>query len=563
MIVTLTNNIGQEFYNECYEQIHCFQSQKNYIRREINIKNNIKKIKEIKENIERLCSIQSESFVKYYDRFIDIKNNNIVLIIEDNFRLNGDDLIFTGINDILNNFEKICKGLKEYHDKNISHGNINIKNISNIVTNNRNNIRLGEINYDQLIRDNIVDKKKDIWDLGIFLFDMYCCMKTINMEYSKDILDKVITDSDLKLLITSILREKKEDLPEIKDILDVYLPRCYESNKRNESIKNENSANNYSPIDDKFNFDIIFDNDFVQNFEKEIGQKEGNQYEDKLYDEKEKETISEKNDSNKEFEKEKNECPKKEEKEQEQEGDKMPLEAFEEEKIIQEEMEVKKGPSLGLIEEDENEEFDSDIKEMKKGKRGKAQDSLKPFKNKNRIKDKEKEETLNEFIKEAIKIDNNKNFKKCLVVEPKKYTNFHKKLNIPLDYETIFEPMTHYKSGMNIMAYENILIDEKMKFTEQILNMPFCPCVCLNCSYMLCTTVKLKKISPLLKAFKSVNKLEKHIRRDKNHMPFKAIINPSFDKEWTLLNLKEKGVYHFIKTYRINPRTIVRVQNIK
>ena len=75
MIFTLTNNIKNENIYSCH-------SQKEYARRTINIKKNNKEIKDIKKNIGHLCSIRNESFVKYYDGFIDNKNNKIELLIE-------------------------------------------------------------------------------------------------------------------------------------------------------------------------------------------------------------------------------------------------------------------------------------------------------------------------------------------------------------------------------------------------------------------------------------------------------------------------------------------------
>lgn len=529
---TLTNNIKKE-------SIYCYQSQIEYIRRIINVKNN-KIIKEIEKSIELLCSIRNESFVKYYDLFIDNKNTNkIVLLIEPYLPIHAHDLKFTGIDDILNAFEKSCRGLKEYHDKNISHGNININNFALI---NGKEIKLGEINYDQLILDNIVDKKKDIWDLGILLFEMCCLMKKIHEEYNKDILDKVINDTYLRLLISSILKEKKEELPEIKDILDIYLPKYYENKKRNE--------NNHSIINALSIFDLSFGDNCEKISEQDIGQNEGKKFEEKL---------SEKNEVNKNFEKEKNECLKKEEKEPE--GDKMSLETFEEDKIIQEEMQVQKAPSLGLIEEDENEEFDSDIKEMLKGK------GRKGFKNKNQSKDEENKEILNEFIEETIKNDNNKNFKKCLVVKPKKYSSFHKKLNVPLNYENIFEQITYYKPGMNIVVDgnildENILIDEKMEFTEQILNIPICLCVCLESRWTLCQTVALKCTSPLLRVFTSIKNLKEHIR-EKDHNKYKAILNASFYNSWIFINFEGTAEFYYIKIIRINYRTIEGIGDVK
>ena len=115
-----------------------------------------------------------------------------------------------------------------------------------------------------------------------------------------------------------------------------------------------------------------------------------------------------------------------------------------------------------MIEEDENEEFDSDIKEIQKGK------GRKGFKNKNQVKDEEKIETFNRFLEETIKNDNKKIFKKCLVVKQNKYKNCCYELKFPSDDENIFEHLTYYKSGMNIVvdgniSYENILIDEKME----------------------------------------------------------------------------------------------------
>ena len=75
MILTFTNNIKNENIYSCF-------SKKEYARRAIDIKNNNKEIKEIKKNIGHLCSIRNESFVKYYDGFIDNKNNKIELLIE-------------------------------------------------------------------------------------------------------------------------------------------------------------------------------------------------------------------------------------------------------------------------------------------------------------------------------------------------------------------------------------------------------------------------------------------------------------------------------------------------
>ena len=95
----------------------------------------------------------------------------------------------------------------------------------------------------------IYGKQKDVWDLGILLFGLYCRMKReFNQGYSKERLDELINDPSLKQLKTSILKERKEDRPEIKDILDAYLPQYYDSKNKNENIKNENSISNHSLI---------------------------------------------------------------------------------------------------------------------------------------------------------------------------------------------------------------------------------------------------------------------------------------------------------------------------
>ena len=110
---------------------------------------------------------------------------------------------------------------------------------------------------------------------------------------------------------------------------------------------------------------------------------------------------------------------------------------------------------------------------------------------------------------------------------------------------------------------ENILIDEKMEFTNQIINMPICPCICLECSFTLCTTVLLKCSSPLLRAFKSVKELKEHIREEKVHMKYKAIINASFNNAWSLINFKETAEFHYIKKIRINFRTIEGIGDVE
>ena len=71
--------------------------------------------------------------------------------------------------------------------------------------------------------------------------------------------------------------------------------------------------------------------------------------------------------------------------------------------------------------------------------------------------DKEKKKLLNEFIKASLNDNNNKTFKKCLCLMPKKYHNFYQSF-VELEYCDIFKTITKYKPGLDIKSNENIII---------------------------------------------------------------------------------------------------------
>ena len=126
----LSDSSEIEFIEEPEGMLHC-QRKGDYWYRKFYIKNNknikeINEIEEIEEKIALLCSIKNDSFVKYCK--YNLEQNKITIYFEKyRFPFDDDhDLGFTGINDIIITFENICKGLKEYHDKNISHGKIYI-----------------------------------------------------------------------------------------------------------------------------------------------------------------------------------------------------------------------------------------------------------------------------------------------------------------------------------------------------------------------------------------------------------------------------------------------------
>ena len=46
-------------------------------------------------------------------------------------------------------------------------------------------------------------------------------------------------------------------------------------------------------------------------------------------------------------------------------------------------------------------------------------------------------------------------------------------------------------------------------------------------------------------------------------MKYKAIINASFNNEWSLINFKETAEFHYIKKIRINFRTIEGIGDVE
>ena len=181
-------------------------------------------------------------------------------------------------------------------------------------------------------------------------------------------------------------------------------------------------------------------------------------------------------------------------------------------------------------------------------------------------KDKERIKIFNEFIKASLNDNNNKTFKKCLCLLPKKYHKFYQSF-VELEYCDIFKTTTKYRPGLDINKYENIIIDKTMKVNfKKLINKCLRPCICIcldpDCSYIVYGYEQVKD-SPLLRAFKSINQLKRHI--EKYHSKkYKVIVNASpLNDEWSLVSFRTNGNYNFIKTHRINYKTIREIVDVK
>ena len=472
-----------------------------YDLRTIDIKD-YNKIKEVKVKLYNLCSIKNAYFVKYKCYFIFEAQKKFNLAFDKfPFLFGGTDVKFEEKKDIIVAFSGVCIGVKEYHDKNIYHGRININNIFQI---NPQYLVIGEIDYNNIFEDDNDDKrKKDIIDLGMLLFKMFCVMQKKDEEYSQEKLARIIDDPNLRELIISIL-ENRENPPSIEDILEKYLMSYDIIEKKNENNPNGKYFNKYSLINENNVSDS--DESSLCPYEKENYPRINTILTDSSDEIPNNEILD--------F------------KEKSKEG--------------------QDGKSFEFFEEDEK-----SIEPVKKPCKKKAKD------------DEEKIKIRNEFIEESLNKKNNKCFKKCLYVAKAKYKIFNEELK----FSEIFETTTAYTSKMDIKNISNIIINGKTKINLRKLSSSLCffsyICICWTCSYVVCPLKKLPK-SPLLRAFKSLKQFYDHKRKRKDHEDYTAILNASLkhNDEWSLISFRTNGYYHFIKTARINYKTVKEIIDV-
>ena len=131
------------------------------------------------------------NIIKCYDIIYDSENNNIIYFILEYCDNTLDKIIYKNKNcenDIKYYFKQIVNGLSYLHKNNIIHRDIKPKNIlikNNIIkicdfgfslltnNNNDNNIICGSPLYmaPEMLRNDIIDYKSDIWSIGIVLFE--------------------------------------------------------------------------------------------------------------------------------------------------------------------------------------------------------------------------------------------------------------------------------------------------------------------------------------------------------------------------------------------------------
>ena len=219
-------------------------------------------IEKIKNDIKILTNINSEYIIKYKNAFI--KNNSFNVVTEYCENVNLSQLIngyknenkLISQNLIYHIIKDICLGLKELHNKNITHIDLNSDNI--FLTKNK-RVKLGcygilkQLNYyneyimskshlynfiaPEIIKGEKYNNKTDIWELGCIIYELckldYCfsCSNIIGLH------NKIINDyhgkinlrfyePELQRLIDLLLKKDYKERPNINDVYQQVIQLC-------------------------------------------------------------------------------------------------------------------------------------------------------------------------------------------------------------------------------------------------------------------------------------------------------------------------------------------------
>ena len=305
------------------------EDKKTYILKKISLKEESQEdLEKIKNMIKKISNIKSDLIIKYVNSFI--KNNSFNIVTENYEDFNLRQLInnYKNENKLINQnliyhiIKEISLGIKELHNNNIIHGDLNPNNIYlskdyrikisgfNIfkLLNNYNDYVSLQNNYNcnysynspEIIKNQEMDYKNDIWSLGCIIYELctlqYCfeCKnivglhnKIINENHQK--INLKIYEHELQNLIDLLLKKDKRERPNIYEVCNIIIRNCGDKDKKYIKKEGKNKIKMVIEIkEEDLNKDIYFLNninyeDENKNKNKENWLKEFNESNFKLY----------------------------------------------------------------------------------------------------------------------------------------------------------------------------------------------------------------------------------------------------------------------------------------
>ena len=276
---------------------------KTYIIKKIALKEESQEdLEKIKNHIKKISSINSKLVIKYVNIFI--KKNTFNIVTEHYEGMNLSQLVNNYKNEnklisqnlIYHIIKEICLGLKELHNNNIIHGDLNLNNIYlnkdyeikiggfNIfkLLNNYNDYLISQnelCNYNnnnysynapEIIKNEEINCKNDIWSLGCIIYELcalqHCfeCKNIVGLhnkiinEFHKKI-DLKIYEHELQNLIDLLLKKNHRERPNINEVCNIVIRNCGDKDKKYMKKEGKNKIKMIIEIkDEDLNKDIYF-----------------------------------------------------------------------------------------------------------------------------------------------------------------------------------------------------------------------------------------------------------------------------------------------------------------
>ena len=265
-----------------------------YYNKKIKLMNESKEeLEKIENEVKNISTINSEYVIKYVKCFV--KNGNFNLVMEYSEDISLRQLInkyknekqFIKPKNVYYLVKYICLGIKAIHDKRIIHGNLSPENIyltkdKKIKIGNfsifkhlnnyndyleSNNISYNNYLAPEIIKEETISNKVDIWSLGCIIYELctleYCfnsdnvvCLnnKIINEKHSK--VNLKIYEHEIQNIIDSCLNKDPKDRPNIEQIYDIISKYC--ENKKNKKCEESEIKIILKISDQDLNNDIYF-----------------------------------------------------------------------------------------------------------------------------------------------------------------------------------------------------------------------------------------------------------------------------------------------------------------
>ena len=239
------------------------EDNKIYLIRRIALKDESEEdLEKIKNEVKNLSIINCEYVIKFIKSFI--KNNTFNIVTENYENISLRQFInkYKKENKLINQkilyhiIKEISFGLKEIHNMNIIHGNLNP---DNLYFTKENKIKIGgfgifnklsnyneyilyrnnyyNYNAPEIIKNEEITNKIDIWSLGCILYELctlnYCFNsnniiglhnKIINENHGK--INMKFYEPELQKLINLLLKKDPKERPKIKEICNLVIKNC-------------------------------------------------------------------------------------------------------------------------------------------------------------------------------------------------------------------------------------------------------------------------------------------------------------------------------------------------